>query len=76
MDSIRPGGADSGAGAATFDAVEAAFLAWTLVLLALGVRTVHGWTWARSLAALALAAAPIALLVGALEIRDRLGGLA
>jgi hypothetical protein len=32
------------------------FLLWALVLLVIGVRTVHGWTWARAVAGVALAA--------------------
>jgi len=32
-----------------------------LALLAVGIRAVHAWTWARSLATLALVAAPVAL---------------
>jgi len=35
---------------------------WALVLLVIGVRTVHGWTWARSLAGVALTAAFAAAL--------------
>jgi hypothetical protein len=55
-DLFRGGGGDTGAGAAVFEVAEAAFAAWTLVLLALGVRIVHGWSWGRSIAACALAA--------------------
>jgi hypothetical protein len=32
------------------------FLVWGLVLLVIGVRTVHGWTWARSIAGVTWAA--------------------
>jgi hypothetical protein len=44
------------------------FVAWTLVLLVVGVRTVHGWTWARAAATVILAAAAgaIVLELGAL----------
>jgi hypothetical protein len=33
------------------------FLLWTVGLLVLGVRAVHGWSWARAAAAVATAAA-------------------
>jgi len=36
-----------------------AFAAWSAALLLVGVRSVHGWTWARAAAA---AAAPVAVL--------------
>ena len=39
------------------------FAAWSVALLAIGVRAVHGWTWARSLATTALALAPLVLFV-------------
>ena len=45
------------------------FPIWALVLLLIGVRTVHGWTWARSLAGVAFAgaiAAGLALVVSLL----------
>jgi hypothetical protein len=37
-----------------------AFVAWAVVLLVIGVRTVHGWSWQRAAAA---AAVPVALAV-------------
>lgn len=40
------------------------FVAWTVVLLAIGVRTVLGWSWRRSAAAVGGATAVAALLVG------------
>lgn len=40
-----------------------AFVVWAIVLVLIGVRTVHGWTWARSTAAVAVATAAAALLV-------------
>ena len=54
-DLFRDGGDDAGAGAAVFELGDALFVAWALVLLTLGVRVVHGWSWGRSLAACALA---------------------
>ncbi|MDP9284064.1 MAG: YIP1 family protein [Actinomycetota bacterium] len=52
---FRSGGHDHGAGTRVFDLLDLAFLAWAGVLLAVGVRAVHGWTWARAVAACALA---------------------
>ena len=38
------------------DGLAVGFALWSVVLLVIGVRAVHGWTWWRSLAALALVA--------------------
>jgi hypothetical protein len=62
-DLFRSGGSDSGTGSSLLGWVEAAVGLWCAALLAFGIRAVHGWTWPRSLATLALAAAPVALLV-------------
>lgn len=62
-DLFRTGGDDFGRGDAVFGAVGYAFLAWTLLLVVLGVRAVHGWSWIRSLAAVALGAVLPALVV-------------
>ena len=67
-DAFRSGGSDSGAGGAVFEAIEAAALAWAVALLVLGVRAVHGWTWARAAAAVVLAAAGCVVLVLAAEL--------
>lgn len=53
-DVFRAGGKDTGAGAHVFTALELACIAWAAVLLVTGVRAVHGWTWARALAACAV----------------------
>src|SRR5918999_1346975 len=55
-DLFREGGDDSGAADAAFEIGEAAFAAWSLGLLVLGVRVVHRWSWGRALGACALAA--------------------
>ena len=55
-DVFRSGGSDRGTGARVFDALELGFAAWSAVLLLVGVRAVHGWTWGRSLAALGFVA--------------------
>jgi hypothetical protein len=61
-DWFRTGGRDTGGGGAAFDLIELAFFLWAAVLLVVGVRAVHGWTWARAAAACALAlVAPVAL---------------
>jgi hypothetical protein len=62
-DLFRTGGDDYGRGDTIFGAIFLGFIAWSAVLLLIGVRAVHGWTWARAAAAVALAAAFPALLV-------------
>jgi hypothetical protein len=59
-DAFRSGGADGGV-EDVFLGVQAGFVVWALALLAVGVRTVHGWSWPRALAAAALPAALPAL---------------
>jgi hypothetical protein len=56
---FRTGGSDHGTGVRVFDGLELVFLLWAAALLLVGVRAVHGWTWARAAAAssLVLAAA-------------------
>jgi hypothetical protein len=53
-DVFRRGGSDSGAGDAVFDVAFAGCLAWSVALLAIGIHTVHAWSWPRTLAAAAL----------------------
>jgi hypothetical protein len=61
-DWFRSGGRDTGGGGLAFDLIQFAFVAWALALLVIGVRAVHGWTWARAAAACALALiAPVVL---------------
>jgi hypothetical protein len=63
-DLFRSGGSDGGAGGTAFAAVGDLFFAWTAVLVLVGVRAVHGWTWARSAVAVAgVAALPVALVL-------------
>jgi hypothetical protein len=50
-DTFRTGGRDDGIGGDIFVAVELLFVAWAFVLLVVGVRTVHGWSWSRAGAA-------------------------
>ncbi|HZU19743.1 MAG TPA: Yip1 family protein [Gaiellaceae bacterium] len=56
-DWFRTGGRDAGAGGAAFDLVTFGFFVWSAALLAVGVRSVHGWTWPRAFAATAVALA-------------------
>jgi hypothetical protein len=55
-DLFRRGGEDAGDAGRAFDVAELAFAAWASVLLVIGVRSVHGWSWWRSLGALGLVA--------------------
>jgi hypothetical protein len=66
------GGDDStvGTGFAWFFYV---FLLWALVLLVIGVRTVHGWTWARAVAGVGYAAAITAALALGVTLLYALG---
>jgi hypothetical protein len=50
-DWFRSAGGDAGAATVAFDALSIAFCAWSIALLVIGVRSVHGWTWRRALAA-------------------------
>jgi hypothetical protein len=63
-DTFRGGGADEGSGERVLLAVELSFVAWSLVLLVLGVRVTHGWTWLRAIVAVAAAAALLAAMLG------------
>jgi hypothetical protein len=62
-DLFRTGGNDYGRGDTVFGALYLGFLAWSVCLLVVGVHAVHGWTWARAIGAVALAAAFPALIV-------------
>lgn len=64
-DLFRTGGDDYGRGDAIFGGVFLGFVAWSVILLLLGVRATHGWGWGRSAAAVMLAAAFPALIVAA-----------
>ena len=60
---FRTGGTDWGPGDRIFGGLVYFAYAWSAVLLLVGVRSVHGWSWARSLGVLALAAALPVLIV-------------
>ena len=53
-DTFRTGGDDQGTGEWAFGAVSYAFAAWSVVLLAIGIREVHGWTTIRAIGAVLL----------------------
>ena len=63
QDLFRTGGNDYGPGDRAFGGLLYFAFAWSAVLLVIGVRSVHGWSWGRSLATVGLAAALPALLV-------------
>ncbi len=63
-DTFRDGGADEGTGEAVLLGLQLGFAAWSLGLLLLGVRVVHGWDWVRSTAVVLAAAALLAAIVG------------
>lgn len=62
-DWFRAGGGDTGLTGGVFDLLTYAFFLWALVLLVLGIRAVHGWTWSRAAAATALGLALPLLVV-------------
>jgi len=70
-DIFRSGGSDSGGGAHVFPALDVGFGVWALVLLAIGVRVVHGWSWSKTAAAVALFCVLVAVVDLALNF---LGG--
>ena len=63
-DTFHDGGADEGTGEALLLGLQLVFAAWSLGLLLLGVRVVHGWDWLRSAAVVVSGAALLAALVG------------
>ena len=64
-DLFRTGGNDYGRGDTIFGAINYAVYAWSFCLFIVGVRAVHGWTVARAVAAVAIAAVVPALIVAA-----------
>lgn len=55
-DAFRSGGADDGAGGALAWVLQAAFAAWSLVLLVIGLRVVYGFSWGRAVGTFGLVA--------------------
>jgi hypothetical protein len=60
---FRQGGPDAGAGGKVFEAIDIGLLVWSAALLLIGVRAVHGWTWARATPAAAVPALLVTALV-------------
>ena len=61
-DIFRGGGSDAGGAGRVLELLELGFVAWALALLVIGVRAVHGWSWSRALASVAIALGGLALL--------------
>jgi hypothetical protein len=67
-DLFRTGGADTGTAGTATAWLFYGFVAWAIALLLVGVRTVHGWSWGRSLAGVAVAAGIAGLLAVAVSV--------
>ena len=67
-DLFRTGGADGRGAGIVFAWAFYAFVVWALALLVIGVRTVHGWSWGRSLSAVGFAAVIAAALAIAVSV--------
>jgi hypothetical protein len=63
QDLFRTGGTDWGPGDKIFGGLLYLAFAWCAALLVVGVRTVHGWSWPRALAAVGAATVLSALVV-------------
>ena len=63
-DTFRGGGADEGVGGDVLLGLQLGAAAWSLALLSIGVRVVHGWNWLRTLGSLVAAVALLAAIVG------------
>ena len=63
-DTFRASGPDEGSGETVLLVLQLAFVAWSLALLVLGVKVVHGWGWLRSLGAIAAGVALLGAIVG------------
>lgn len=60
-DAFASGGSDEGTAGDVVIGLQLLFVAWTVGLLLVGMRAVHGWTWARAIGALALLAVIVAV---------------
>jgi hypothetical protein len=63
-ETFRAGGADEGTGETVLLALQLVFVGWSLALLLVGVRVVHGWSWWRSAGAIGAGAALLGGIVG------------
>lgn len=68
VDLFRTGGNDFGRGDTIFGVIYYAAIAWSVWLVVVGVRSAHGWSLARALAAVALASVLPALIVAATSV--------
>jgi hypothetical protein len=66
-------GTDGNAVGTAFAYAFYGFALWALVLLVIGVRTIHGWSWGRSLAGVAFTGAIAAALAVAVGVLYALG---
>jgi hypothetical protein len=73
-DLFRSGGSDEGLGDWIFTGVTAAFVLWSLALLALGISVVNRWTFMRGVVALALTSILLVLLGAVVASLVVLGG--
>jgi hypothetical protein len=73
-DTFRSGGADGDTVGTALAWGFYVFVLWSLVLLVVGVRTVHGWSWGRSLVGVGFAAVIAAALAAAVSVLYALGG--
>jgi hypothetical protein len=62
-DLFRSGGSDEGVAGYVLTGIDSMFVLWGLALVVVGVRTVEGWSWARSIGATAFAAVLFGLLI-------------
>ena len=67
-DTFRAGGPDEGTGETVLLGLQLCFATWSLGLLVLGVRAVHGWDWLRAAGTVAAAAALLAAIVGVVAL--------
>jgi hypothetical protein len=63
-DTFRAGGADEGTGETALSVLYLAFALWSLVLLFVGVRVVHGWNSLRTAAVVLAGAGLLVAIVG------------
>jgi hypothetical protein len=63
-DTFRDGGADEGVGGDILLGLQLGAVAWSVALLAIGVRVTHGWNWVRTLGAVVAAVALLVALLG------------
>jgi hypothetical protein len=72
-DVFRSGGSDAGSGAHVFTVLEYAFVVWALGLLLVGIRSVHGWTWARAASAVGISLGIALAIAAAVAVVVRVG---